>query len=81
MVPMMPYPFSALQVFAYGLLVVGPFAVLWFYCDRRDRNLYDRQRRKITFHCVRCDHLYTQKTGTELADCPKCGHQNVRLRF
>jgi DNA-directed RNA polymerase subunit RPC12/RpoP len=33
------------------------------------------------FHCIRCDALYTAPTGTELCRCPKCGHQNGRLRF
>lgn len=77
----MAFPISPLHLLLYGLLVLGPFVVLWIYSDRRDRNFYDRQRRKITFHCVRCDQLYTEKAGIELADCPKCGHRNVRLKF
>lgn len=69
------------DVLLYGLLVIGVFVVLWIYYDRRDRDLYERQRRKISFHCIRCDHLYTQPVGTETADCPKCGHHNTRLKF
>lgn len=74
-------PSFTFDVLLYGLCVIGLFLVLWFYYDRRDRALYDAGRRKITFHCIRCDHLYTQPAGTETAPCPKCGHANVRLKF
>jgi Zn finger protein HypA/HybF involved in hydrogenase expression len=55
--------------------------ILWLFYDRRDRARYDLERRKTTFHCIRCDRLYTAPEGTELSKCPKCGHENVRLRF
>ncbi len=74
-------PDFTLDVLLYGLVVFGGVGALWFYYDRRDRALYDDQRRKITFHCIRCDTLYTEKAGTETAPCPKCGHQNIRLKF
>ena len=74
-------PDITVHVVLYGLLVLGVFAGLWIYYDRRDRALYDTQRRKITFHCIRCDHLYTEKIGTATAPCPKCGHTNTRLKF
>lgn len=74
-------PSFTFDVLLYGLCVIGLFVVLWFFYDRRDRALYDAGRRKITFHCIRCDHLYTQPAGTETAPCPKCGHVNVRLKF
>ena len=74
-------PSLVIPVLLYGLLVLGLFAVLWFYYDRRDRALYDVQRRKISFHCIRCNCLYTEKAGTDTAPCPKCGHANVRLKF
>ena len=69
------------SVTLYGLLVFGAFAVLWIYYDRRDRAFYDAQRRKISFHCIRCNHLYTEKAGLDTAPCPRCGHNNVRLKF
>ncbi len=75
-----PPSFTPLVV-VYGLVVLGLFGVLWFLYDRRDRVLYDAGRRKITFHCIRCDHVYTQVKGTETAPCPKCGHVNTRLKF
>ncbi|HVT72855.1 MAG TPA: hydrogenase nickel incorporation protein HypA [Lacunisphaera sp.] len=78
----MPHPpDSTLAVVLYGMLVVGSFAVLWVYYDRRDRAFYDAERRRITFHCIRCDHLYTEKEGTDMSPCPKCGHNNTRLKF
>ena len=74
-------PDFTLDVVLYGLLVLGLFGFLWAYYDRRDLGLYDAERRKITFHCIRCDHLYTEKAGTDAAPCPKCGHPNTRLKF
>jgi hypothetical protein len=74
-------PDFTFDVLLYGLLVLGVFGFLWAYYDRRDRALYDAERRKITFHCIRCDHLFTEKDGTDTANCPKCGHANTRLKF
>lgn len=74
-------PDYAMEILAYGLLVVGVFGFLWIYYDRRDHIFHDAERRKITFHCIRCDCLYTGKSGTELMACPKCGHTNTRLKF
>ncbi len=70
-----------LDVVFSGLLGLGLFAFLWVYYDRRDRALYDAVRRKITFHCIRCDTLYTEKAGTDTATCPRCRHPNTRLKF
>ena len=74
-------PSYVIEVAIYGLLVFGVIGFLWVYYDRRDRAFYDRPRRKITFHCIRCDRLYTEPAGTETAPCPRCGHTNVRLKF
>lgn len=74
-------PDLILPVVLYGALVVGVVGFLWAYYDRRDRAFYDAQRRKITFHCIRCDLLYTQPAGTDMASCPRCGHNNTRLKF
>ncbi len=74
-------PNLVVPVLLYGLLVLGVFAGLWFYYDRRDRALYDGLRRKISFHCIRCNRLYTEKAGVDTAPCPRCGHANVRLKF
>ena len=74
-------PDLTLQFVVYGLLVLGVFSFLWVYYDRRDRAFYDTERRRITFHCIRCDHLYTEKDGISTAPCPRCSHPNTRLKF
>jgi len=57
------------------------FLVLWLCYDRRDHRLFERERRKTAFHCIRCDHIWAEKSGVEECKCPKCGHTNVRLRY
>jgi Zn finger protein HypA/HybF involved in hydrogenase expression len=71
----------ALGAVVYSLLALGFFFGVWIYYDRRDHALYDTERRKVTFHCIRCGQLYTAKSGTETAACPRCGHTNARLKF
>jgi rRNA maturation endonuclease Nob1 len=65
----------------YCVLVAAVFLGLWLWYDRRDHRRFELERRKRTFHCIRCDTLYTAPTGTEVCRCPKCGHENARLRF
>ena len=68
-------------VVIYCVLVGAVFLGLWLYYDRRDHRRFERERRKTVFHCIRCDALYTAPAGMELCKCPKCGHENARLRF
>ena len=68
-------------VVSYCVLAGLIFLGLWLWYDRRDHASFDVECRKTTFHCIRCGHLYAEKQGTELALCPKCAHQNVRLKF
>lgn len=65
----------------YCALVGCVFLGLWLWYDRRDHRRFELERRKTTFHCIRCDALYSAPAGTELCPCPKCGHENSRLRF
>ncbi|HVS51400.1 MAG TPA: hydrogenase nickel incorporation protein HypA [Opitutaceae bacterium] len=65
----------------YCVLVAAVFLTLWLWYDRRDHRRFELERRKTTFHCIRCDALYTAPSGAELCKCPKCGHENVRLKF
>ncbi|HTQ32432.1 MAG TPA: hydrogenase nickel incorporation protein HypA [Opitutaceae bacterium] len=65
----------------YCLVVAAVFLGLWFYYDRRDHARFEGERRKTTFHCIRCGHLYVAPTGAELCKCPRCGHENSRLKF
>ena len=68
-------------VVIYCVLVGVVFLALWLYYDGRDHRRFERERRKTVFHCIRCDALYTAPSGTALCKCPKCGHENTRLRF
>lgn len=54
---------------------------LWIYYDVRDRKLIDAKRRRVVFHCIRCDKLYSAPEGTEVCKCPRCRFENSRLRF
>lgn len=56
-------------------------AGLWYYYDRRDRNLYAAERSQAVFHCIKCGHIYTDKKGHDVAECPKCKFENGRLKF
>ena len=62
-------------------LVAIVFLSLWLWYDRRDHRTFEQERRKTTFHCIRCDELYTAPVGGEVAKCPRCGHENTRLKF
>ena len=69
--------FAALYV-ALGLLVI---LGLWFYYDRRDKRLYEEERAKMIFHCIKCGNLYSRVGTVETARCSRCGFENARLRF
>jgi hypothetical protein len=75
---MLPFPVAAL---VYCALVGLLFLSMWLYYDRRDHERFERERRKTTFHCIRCDRLYTGPAEAELGACPRCGHPNARLRY
>jgi len=77
---MFTIPISVAAVIYIGTACVTTFG-LWFYYDHRDKRLYDLERRKVNFHCIRCDKLYTARAGTELCECPRCQFQNQRLTF
>ena len=65
----------------YCALVSILFLALWIYYDHRDYALFDHARRKSTFMCAKCDHLYSAGGAPITAKCPKCGHENHKLRF
>lgn len=68
-------------VVLYCVAVAAVFLALWLWYDRRDHRRFELERRKTTFHCIRCEALYSAGTGSETSPCPKCGHANVRLKF
>lgn len=74
------FDFTSGVVF-YCVLVAATFLGLWHYYDRRDYRRFERERRKTTFHCIRCDQIYTASLGAELSKCPRCTHENTRLKF
>src|SRR5258708_8828951 len=65
----------------YGVVGGVGLVSLWRWDARRDQRNFEAERRKTPFHCIRCDTLYTAPGGTELCRCPKCGHENTRLKF
>jgi len=72
--------FSFLVVLLVGVgiaLMTG----LWLYYDRRDRQIFDRTRQRTTYHCLKCNQVYTAEPQAGLVSCPRCGHQNPRLHF
>ena len=70
-----------IPVVLYCVLVGVVVVSLWLWYDRRDHRNFEAERRKTSFHCIRCDTLYTAPAGTELSRCPKCSHENARLKF
>jgi ribosomal protein L40E len=65
----------------YCVIVGAAFVGLWLWYDRRDHRRFEAERRRTTFHCIRCDALYSAPAGAELCQCPKCGYENARLKF
>ena len=65
----------------YCVLVAALFLGLWSYYDRRDHRRFEKERRKTTIHFIRFDAIYSGSDGIELLKCPRCGPENVRLRF
>jgi len=50
----------ALYCIVIGLFFLG----LWLYYDRRDHQRFERKRRRHTYHCIRCNHLYQAAADT-----------------
>ena len=65
----------------YCFLVAGIFLALWMFYDRRDHLLFEHARRKSSFLCIRCSHIYAAPGSVDLWKCPRCGHENTRLKF
>jgi uncharacterized paraquat-inducible protein A len=65
----------------FSLAVAAVFLGLWIYYDRRDHARFEVERRHTSFHCIRCDHVYAHPGHTDTGICPRCGHENGRLRF
>jgi len=68
--------FSA--VISAVLLLVGAVSLL---VSRRQKKAYEFLAKTETFHCLRCDSVYTAPAGSDSVECPKCGYKNSRLKF
>lgn len=69
--------FALLYVGAGMALIFG----IWLFYDIRDRKLYEEVRERVTFHCIKCGHIYTGIRGSDVSACPQCGFENTRLKF
>lgn len=70
-----------IAAFIYCLLVAALFLGLWLYYDRRDHARFEGERRRTTFRCGRCNHLYVVRGEVQDGTCPRCGQENSRLKF
>jgi Zn finger protein HypA/HybF involved in hydrogenase expression len=70
---------TASVIFCLGLAAF--FLTLWTYYDRRDHARFEAERRRTVFHCVRCDTVYAERGLPDASRCPRCRHENGRLRF
>ena len=80
----MPFVFIVNLSVGAAIYTVSAIVVilgLWIYYDVCDRKLIDAKRRRVVFHCIRCDKLYSAPEGTDVAECPRCKFENSRLRF
>ena len=77
---MLALDFSLVVVLQVGA-GIALMTALWLFYDRRDRQFYDRTRRRTTYHCLKCSHVYTSAGSPDLCPCPRCGHPNPRLQF
>ena len=65
----------------YCLIVAAVFLGMWLYYDHRDHARFEIERRKTTFRCQHCEHLYAAQGVLDFAVCPRCGKENARLKF
>ncbi|MDR2844727.1 MAG: hypothetical protein LBV28_01395 [Puniceicoccales bacterium] len=71
------------DIFAAIFLLAGLVVVcgLWFFYERREAVLSDHRRINTVFHCVKCQLIYARPRRRENTPCPRCGFNNVRLKF
>lgn len=68
---------ALIYIFSAFALLLG----LWLYYDLRDKNIYEAERKKVIFHCIKCDKIYTGRQGADVSPCPRCQFENARLKF
>ncbi len=72
------FEFSVQIYLLIGILIIFG---LWVFYDQRDKHLYEAERIRVIFHCLKCGQLFTEKKETEVARCTRCGYENSRIRF
>ena len=65
-------------IVSIALLICGGAALV---NTRRQKRDYEGLARTSTFHCLRCDSVYTASADCDSMQCPKCGYKNSKLRF
>ena len=70
-----------ISVLIYCFIVAAVFLGMWLYYDHRDHARFEIERRKTTFRCQRCEHLYAAQGVLDYGTCPRCGQENARLKF
>ncbi|MFC4994175.1 hypothetical protein [Rubritalea tangerina] len=66
----------AISVLVFAMLMLG---FLLVGRNSTDRQLRRRARREI-MSCSVCGHLYQDKSGQKIVECPQCGRANLRGR-
>ena len=74
------FDFTSFVVLPVGV-AVALLLGLWVYYDRRDRSFYDRTRCRTTYHCLKCNRVYTAQPQAGPVPCPNCRHPNPQLHF
>jgi hypothetical protein len=68
---------ALIYIFSALALILG----LWLFYDFRDKNIYEAERKKVIFHCIKCNKIYTGRQGVDVSCCPRCNFENGRLKF
>lgn len=65
--------------FVSALMAV--FCIAAWILSRKGKRTYEKLARTSTYHCMRCDSIYTASPDLKVASCPKCGYKNSKLKF
>lgn len=67
-------------VLGMSCTIVSLYA-LWFYYEVRVQRRHADRSRCYVYHCVKCSLTYSSQKNSEKCNCPKCGFNNLRLKF
>ena len=67
-------------VVALVLLIVSLYT-LWFYYESSVKRRHALRSQCYVYHCVKCSLTYSSQKNSEKCNCPKCGFNNLRLKF